>query len=53
MGYYSFVGHVLAVGSPDVSGLSGKTLAIAIGLGWLVALYALASVIWVRESGPR
>jgi hypothetical protein len=53
MGYYSFVGHLLAVDSPDVSGLSGSTLAIAVGLAWLVALYALASVIWVRESGPR
>jgi hypothetical protein len=53
MGYYSFVRHLLAVGSPDVSGLPGWTLAIAVGLAWLVALYALASVIWVREGGPR
>ena len=45
MGYYSFVGHLLRVGEPDVSGLSGPTVTLFIGLGLLVALWGLVSTI--------
>jgi hypothetical protein len=45
MGYYSFVGHVLAWRDRDVSMLPGWVLAAAVGAAWLVALYALASAI--------
>ena len=45
MGYYSLVGHLLRIGERDVSGLPGWVLAAAIGLGWLVVLYALASTL--------
>ncbi|MEA3039467.1 MAG: hypothetical protein QOE79_1980 [Sphingomonadales bacterium] len=49
MGYYSFVGHVLEAGARDVSGLPGWTLAAAVGAGWLLALYALASAVASRR----
>jgi hypothetical protein len=52
MGYYSFVGHLLRIASPDVSGLPGWTLAAAIGLGWALALYALLSALAAPEEGP-
>jgi hypothetical protein len=45
MGWYSLVGHLLAIGEPDVSGLPGWMLASIIGLGWLLVLYALASTL--------
>jgi hypothetical protein len=45
MGYYSFAGHVLEARARDVSGLPGWTLAAAVGAGWLLALYALASAV--------
>src|SRR3954451_15035146 len=45
MGYYSFAGHVLEAGARDVSGLPGWALATAVGAGWLLALYALASAV--------
>jgi hypothetical protein len=49
MGYYSFAGHVLEAGQRDVSGLPGWTLAAAVGAGWLLALYALASAVLARR----
>ncbi|MDB5692878.1 MAG: hypothetical protein JWO81_1941 [Alphaproteobacteria bacterium] len=49
MGYYSFVGHVLAWRDRDVSALPGWVLAAAVGLGWLVALYALISAVAAPE----
>jgi hypothetical protein len=45
MGWYSLVGHLLAIGETDVSGLPGWALAAVIGLGWLLVLYALASTL--------
>lgn len=45
MGYYSLVGHLLRIGEPDVSGLPGWTVTAAIGLGWLLVLYGLASTL--------
>jgi hypothetical protein len=45
MGYYSFAGHMLAWRDRDVGGLPGWVLVAAIGLGWLVALYALISAV--------
>lgn len=49
MGYYSFVGHVMAAGVPDVSGAPGIALAVAVGAGWLLALINLAASIVARE----
>ena len=45
IGYCSLVGHLLRIGERDVSGLPGWVLAVAIGLGWLAVLYALASTL--------
>ncbi|MEA3016794.1 MAG: hypothetical protein QOI38_1516 [Sphingomonadales bacterium] len=45
LGYYSLVGHLLRTGEADVSGLPGWTVMAAIGIGWLVTLYALASTL--------
>ena len=50
MGYYSFVGHVLAWRDRDVSALPGWVLAVAVGLLWLVALYGLVSAVAAREE---
>lgn len=49
MGYYSFVGHVMTAATRDVSGAPGLALAIAVGLGWALALAMLASSIVARE----
>jgi hypothetical protein len=49
MGYYSFVGHVMDAGARDVSGAPGIALAIAVGLGWALALAMLAASIVARE----
>lgn len=49
MGYYSFAGHVLEARARDVSGLPGWVLAAAVGSGWLLACYALASAVASRR----
>jgi len=49
MGYCSLVGHLMRIGEADVSGLPGWTITAAIGIGWLLALYALVSLLRAEE----
>jgi hypothetical protein len=50
MGYYSFVGHLLRIREPDVSGLPGWVAPLAIGLGLGVAVWSLISTIGAPPS---